>query len=91
MINGIVALLIGLYLILAVARGKSSDMLGVISEQVGFLKWGGALLVVAYIYSNVDSKTGEIIKSLIAIALLAMVIGNGERMFKEFNNLLEVK
>ncbi len=49
MINGIVALLIGLYLILAVARGKSSDMLGVISEQAGFLKWGGALLVVAYI------------------------------------------
>ena len=91
MINGIVALLLGLYLILAVSRGKSIDMLKTISEQSGFLKWGGSLLIVAYIYSNVDSKTGEIIKSLIAIALLAMVIGNGERMFKEFNNLLGVK
>lgn len=91
MINGIVALLLGLYLILAVSRGKSSDMLKTISEQSGFLKWGGSLLIVAYIYSNVDSKTGEIIKSLIAIALLAMVIGNGEKMFKEFNTLLGVK
>lgn len=87
MINGVVALIIGLYLILAVYNDNDSDMIKTISEQTGFIKWAGALLVAAYIYSNVDNKSGEIIKSLIAISLLAMLLNNGGQMFKEFNKI----
>jgi hypothetical protein len=86
-INGVVALIIGLYLILAVYNDNDSDMIKTISEQTGFIKWAGALLVAAYIYSNVDNKSGEIIKSLIAISLLAMLLNNGGQMFKEFNKI----
>lgn len=87
MINGVIALMIGLYLILVVWQGNESRMIATISDQVGFLKWGGALLTAAYIYSNVDGKTGEIIKSFIIIALAAMLLKNGEKMFGEFDKL----
>lgn len=87
MINGVVALLVGLYLILVVWNDKQSAMIKTISDNVGFLKWAGALLTAAYIYSQVDNKTGELIKALIVIALAAMVLTNGTQMFGEFNKL----
>lgn len=85
MINGVVALLIGMWLIMVVWNGNESRMLATISDQVGFLKWIGALLTAAYIYANVDGKNGEIVKSFIMIALAAMLLKNGEQMFAEFN------
>lgn len=92
MINGIIALMIGLYLILVLWRGNEGKMIATISEQAGFLKWAGALLTAAYIYANVDGKTGELVKSFIMIALAAMLLKNGEKLFGEFNKILgEVK
>lgn len=89
MINGVVALMVGFYLVLVLWNGKEGVMLKTISEQSGFLKWIGALLTAAYIYANVDGKTGEMIKSFIIIALAAMLLKNGEQMFGEFNKLFE--
>lgn len=86
MINGVVAMLIGVWLILVVWNDNQGRMLATISDQVGFLKWIGALLTAAYIYANVSGKNGEIIKSLVIIALAAMLLKNGEQMFSEFNN-----
>lgn len=91
MINGVVALLVGFYLLVVVWNGKEGVMLKNISEQVGFLKWIGALLTAAYIYANVSGKAGDIIKSLVIIALAAMLLKNGEQMFAEFNKLFEEK
>lgn len=87
MINGVVAMLIGVWLILVVWNNNQGRMLATISGQVGFLKWIGALLTAAYIYANVDGKNGEIIKSFVIIALAAMLLNNGQQMFKEFNDL----
>lgn len=89
MINGVIALMVGLYLILVVWRGNEGKMLATISQQSGFLAWGGALLTAAYIYSNVDGKTGELIKALIFLALAAMILKNGEQMFGELNKIME--
>jgi len=82
-INGAVAVLIGLYLILALWRDNESAMIKTISEQSGFIKWAGALLTLGYLYSVFGGKGGEVVKGITIVALAAMILGNGDKMFKQ--------
>lgn len=88
MINGVIALMIGFYLLAVMWGGQQGRMIALISDNAGFLKWIGALLTAAYIYANVDKKTGEVVQGLIVIALAAMILKNGEAMFAEFDKLM---
>ncbi len=89
MINGAVAFLIGLYLVLGLWNDSETDILTTISRQSGFIKWAGALLTLSYIYNSVDGKGGEVVKGLTIIALVAMVLGNGKAMFGEVEQIFK--
>lgn len=89
MINGIVALFVGLYLLLVLWRGREGQMIALISEQVGFFKWAGALLTLAYIYNAVPGKTGDVVKGLTTLALIAMLLANGEKLFADVETLFK--
>lgn len=81
MINGVVASMVGIYLVLVLWRGREGQMIELISNQSGFWKWAGALLTVSYLYSSIGGKTGEILKMVIMTALFAMILLNGTKLF----------
>ena len=89
MINGAVAVLVGLYLLLAVSNGNQGKMLATISDQTGFVKWAGALLTMGYLYSVVGGKGGEVIKAFVVLALAAMILDNGNRMFGQMQQVFK--
>lgn len=87
MINGAVAFLVGLFLIVGLWNDRSTDIIATIQRQSGFVKWAGALLTLSYIYNATDGKGGEVIKALTILALIAMVLGKGQAMFGEVEKL----
>ena len=91
MINGVVALFIGLYLVLVLWRGNEGRMISVVSAQVGFFKWAGAILTLTYLYNAIGGKAGEIIRGLITLALIAMILLNGKALFAEVQKVFDTE
>lgn len=91
MINGIVALFIGIYLVMVLWRDREGQMFSLISEQTGFFKWGGALLTLAYLYNAVGGKAGQIIKGFIFLALTGFILFNGEKLFGEVQTIFDAE
>lgn len=83
MINGVVSLFVGIYLLLVLWNGKEGRMMQIISQQAGFFKWAGAILTLTYLYNVIGGRAGEIVKGLITLGLMAMILLNGEKLFGE--------
>ncbi len=88
MINGGVASLVAIYLILVLYSGNDDKLLQEIKQEVGFLKWVAALLVLMIVYTLAGGKTGEIVKQLTIVALGALLLGKGEAIFKDVASVM---
>lgn len=86
MINGGVAGLVALYLIMVLYQGNENELLARIKSEVGFVKWFAALLVLMLIYRLTGGKIGEIFKNLTLVALGALLLGKGETIFRQIGN-----
>lgn len=89
MINGAVGFFIGIYLVLVLWRGQEGNLINLVSSQVGFFKWAGAILTLNYIYNMVGGKGGDIIKGLTINAMIAMVLLNSKNLFNETGKILD--
>lgn len=87
MINGGIAGLIALYLILVVYNGRESELLEQIKTETGFIKWIAALFVLIMIYKLTGGKLGDIVKQIVLVALAALVLGKGEVIFKQMGTV----
>lgn len=87
MLNGAVSLLIGFYLIAVLWNGNENKLYSTIKEESGFFKWIGAILILNYISRVAGDKAGGIINSLGLLALMALMLGQGDKIFAQFGEL----
>lgn len=83
MINGAVSLFVGIYLLMVLWGGREGKLFSLISEEAGFLKWAGAIIILAYLSRVSGGSFGKLINSFGALALMALVLANGEKIFGE--------
>lgn len=86
MINGGIASLLAIYFILVLYHGKSDQLLAMVREEIGFLKWITALFVLMIVYRLAGGKVGEIIKQLTLVALAGLMVTKGEVIFKQIGD-----
>ena len=87
MINGAVSLLVGLYILLVLWGGQESKLYATISEEKGFLKWAAAILTLAYLSRISGGELGKFINAFGALALMGLLLANGEKIFGEFGKI----
>lgn len=87
MVNGAVSLFVGVYLLAVLWGGNEGKLFSLVSEEKGFIKWAGALITLAYLSRISGGKLGELISSFGALALLALLLGNGEKIFGGFSDI----
>lgn len=83
MLNGTVASIIGFYLITVLLSDNEDRLLKEIREEGGFLKWGGALFALYYLYKFSGGKTGELIQQFTILALIALLLSKGGSTFDQ--------
>lgn len=87
MLNGLIAALIGVYLIMVAWGNQQSALFGLIREQTGFLKWLGAIITLAFLYNTLPRQEAELLRALAWLAFVALMIGYGERIIPQFTKL----
>lgn len=68
--SGFAALAIAVYLGMVVVHGNVPALLKQLATEVGFLKWGVALLVLYFVRVEIGGALGAEIMGLVLIALL---------------------
>lgn len=86
MLNGTVASFIGFYLLTVLYADNDDKLISAIKEEAGFLKWGGALIMLYYLYKFAGGKSGELIQQLTLLALVALLLSRGGEPLKEISN-----
>lgn len=84
MINGGVASLVALYLILVLYTGNENALLNEIKQETGFIKWIAALFILIFIYKLTGGKVGEIVRQITLVALAALFLSKGGDIFEQF-------
>lgn len=88
MLNGSAAALIAFYLLTVLYSDKQDALLKAVREEVGFLKWSGALLMLYYLYKFAGGNVGEIVQQLTLLALVALLLNKGETTFKQVSDMV---
>lgn len=91
MLNGSAAALIGFYLITVLYAGNEDKLLEAIKDEKGFLKWGGALLILFFLYKFAGGGSSQIIQQLTVMALIALFLNKGTPFFKELEQVFTDK
>lgn len=91
MLNGSAAGIIGVYLMLVLFNDKEDELLKMMTEETGFLRWAGALLALFFVFKMAGGKVGNIIQQLTMLALIALMLNKGEIIFKQIDETFTKK
>lgn len=91
MLNGSAAGLIGMYLITVLFSDNQNKLLAEISSEVGFLKWGGALMALFWLYGVTGGKAGDIVHQLTMMALIGLFLSRGSKPINAISDLFALK
>lgn len=83
MLNGTIATFVGFYLLTVLYADNEDKLLAAIKQETGFLKWGGALIMLYYLYKFAGGKAGELIQQLTLLALVALLLSRGGEPLKQ--------
>lgn len=91
MINGAVAGLVGIYLLMVVWGGKEKDLFDLIKQETGFLKWAGAVITLSIIYNALPKREGEILRNIVMVGFLALGVGYGDKILSQVEEVFKEK
>lgn len=87
MVNGAVSLFVGVYLLAVLWGGNEGKLFSLVSEEKGFIKWAGAIITLTYLSRVSGGELGKLINSFGSLALLALLLANGEKIFGGFTSI----
>lgn len=87
MVNGGILSIVGLYLIAVIYHGKTDEMMRLLSDSGGFLKWFGALWLLTVIIRMLGGQSGELARQLILVGLLGLTLDKGPQILGDVNKL----
>jgi hypothetical protein len=77
-LNSLAALAIAALLLLAVKNDRERDLLALLAQEKGFIRWLLALAVVLWIYNATPAPERKIMGALIALAVVAVVLQSNQ-------------
>ena len=87
MINGGILSIVGLYVIAVIYHGKTDEMINLLTDSGGFLKWFGALWLLTVIIRMLGGQSGELARQLILVGLLGLALDKGPQILGDINKL----
>ena len=87
MVNSVVAGFIGIYLLMVAWGGQQSALYALVKEEVGFLKWAGAIITLSIIYNALPKHQADLLRNVVMLGFVAMLLKYGEKIIPQLTKL----